>query len=149
DELPLDRLDALAKRDGLVARRRVVRRRELREIARADRVTARQDRRALEYVAELTHIPRPVVRDEDVERGRIERQLRPPETRRQIVQEGRREARDVVLARAERRDGDRKHGEPVIQIGAEATVLHGLREIAVRRGDDAYVDAHGALAADA
>ncbi len=50
---------------------------------------------------------------------------------------------------AQRRDDDRKHRQAVVEIFAKGLRLDHGWQVAVRRGDDADVDAHGPLAADA
>ena len=58
------------------------------------------------------------------------------------------ERTDVVRAVAERRDHDGKHGKAVVKVLAERLRLDHRRQVAVRGGDDADVDAHRPLAAD-
>jgi hypothetical protein len=55
--------------------------------------------------------------------------------------------RDVLRALAERREADPHDGEPVEEILAEAPGRDLLGEVAVRRGDDANVDAAGRIRA--
>src|SRR5438105_11514863 len=55
----------------------------------------------------------------------------------------------IALAVAERRQIDRKHGEPVEQIFAKLAVLDGVMRIAVGRSDDAYIGANLGVAANA
>ena len=59
------------------------------------------------------------------------------------------ERADVARAVAQRRDDDREHRQPVVEIFAKGLRLDHRRQVAVRGGDDADVDAHGPLAADA
>ena len=49
---------------------------------------------------------------------------------------------------AQRRQRHREDGQPVVEILAEPPARHHLAQIAVGRGDDAHVDAHGLAAAD-
>lgn len=50
---------------------------------------------------------------------------------------------DVVAAITQRRQLNREHIEPVIQVHAKLTILDHLRQVLVRRGDNAYVDPYG------
>ena len=52
-------------------------------------------------------------------------------------------------ALAQRRDVQREHGEPVVEVGAEAAAVHLALEVAVGGGDDAHVDACARSRADA
>jgi hypothetical protein len=56
---------------------------------------------------------------------------------------------DVFATIAQRRRGHGDDVEPVVQVLAEALVLHELGEILVGRGHDAHVDADGTRAAHA
>jgi hypothetical protein len=47
---------------------------------------------------------------------------------------------DIVCALAQRRQGERDPGQPLIEVLAEAPGLDGVREILVRRADDPDVD---------
>src|SRR5439155_12864149 len=57
--------------------------------------------------------------------------------------------RDVLDALAQRRAAQRKDGEAEEEVLAKALVLDRLRQSFVRRGEDADVDVHHVLAADA
>ena len=46
----------------------------------------------------------------------------------------------VVAARAQRREHDLHHREPVIQVLAERPLVHAASQRAIGRGDDAHVD---------
>ena len=50
------------------------------------------------------------------------------------------EGGDVASPLAERRDRDLHHPEPVVEILAEAPLLHRLAQVAIAGGDDAHVD---------
>ena len=60
-----------------------------------------------------------------------------------------REHEDVAAALAQRRQLDVDDVEAVVEVLAEAALLHLGGEVAVRRGDDAHVDRDGLVAADA
>src|SRR5690349_806774 len=49
---------------------------------------------------------------------------------------------------AQRREADREHAQPVVEVASEAPLAHRLGEVAVRRGDDAHVDPPGGVGAD-
>jgi hypothetical protein len=60
-----------------------------------------------------------------------------------------REQLDVLGALAQGRQPDREHAQAVEQVLAQLAVADGHRRLDVARGDDAHVDRHVALAADA
>jgi hypothetical protein len=64
-----------------------------------------------------------------------------------LVQEVRRQQRDVTLALSQRRQLHRHHVDPVEQVLAEPALLHGGAQVAVGRGHDAQVDLDGLVAA--
>ena len=53
------------------------------------------------------------------------------------------EGGDVASPLAERRDRDLHHPEPVVEILAEAPLLHRLAQIAIAGGDDAHIHRPG------
>ena len=59
------------------------------------------------------------------------------------------EQADVVAALAQGRHGEHDHVEAVVEVLAEGAAPHLLLQIAVGGGEDAHVDAHRRLAADA
>ena len=60
-----------------------------------------------------------------------------------------RQNRNVVLTIAQRRNRDRKHRQPEVQILAELLRRHARPQLLVGRGDDAHVDVQRLRAADA
>src|SRR5262245_60550354 len=91
--------------------------------------------RALEYVAKLADVARPVVRREGLHRlGRNAETLTARSFEHELD-----ERRDVVAARSERRDGDRHDGETEVEVLAELAAGDLALEIALRRRDDANV----------
>jgi hypothetical protein len=54
---------------------------------------------------------------------------------------------EVVQALAQRRQPDRQHVQPVVEVGAEAAGGHHRRQVAAGGGDHAHVDALDAVAA--
>ena len=86
---------------------------------------------ARQHVIELAHIGR-ASRRLDSGHCRGDHNLGSPSCA-QMIEEVPREDRDVATALAQRRDAQRKHGEPVVQVGAEPTVRDLGRQIAVGR----------------
>ena len=75
--------------------------------------------------------------------------IRLPTRRRQLANECRDEAGNVVHALAQRWNGDRKHVQAIEQILTERIVRHRLFEVSIRRGNDADVDLDRPVAAQA
>ena len=117
-------------------------------VAERERRARRQDDGALQDVLELADVAGPVVaprasasrRQGCVSIRLLSARDRPPH---QVLDE----QRDVLAAIAQRRERDREHVEPIVQVAAEAALAHFLGQIAVGRGDDAHVDVHRARAA--
>src|SRR6185312_3533406 len=120
-----------------------------RQIARLDLMSGREHYHALDQIAELTHVPRPRVRHEQLHRVGRDAAERPVVLARELLHEQTDEHRDVVRAFAERRQIDAENVQAIKQVGAEASLFHELAERLVRGGDDAHVDADRYGAADA
>src|SRR3990172_8318265 len=60
-----------------------------------------------------------------------------------------REQDDVTLSLPQRRQPDGHHGKPVVEVAAEAPLLHGARQLGVGGRDDAHVHREGPAAAHA
>src|SRR5436309_9616336 len=94
----------------------------------------------LEHVLELAHVAGPGVLEEWAERaGRREREgraLRAVEARDEVLDE----RREVVAPLSKRRERDREHAQPIVEIAAELARLDHAPEVAVRGGDDADVE---------
>ena len=58
------------------------------------------------------------------------------------------EHRNILTTLTERRQGNRKHVQPVVQIASELTVLHQRGQIPVRGRDQPDIHVHGACAAE-
>src|SRR5215207_5628233 len=101
------------------------------EVTRLDLAPFGEQRGSPEGVLELAHVPRPVVALDGAKRGATE-----PAARRR---ERAGERLELVAALAQRREGEGQHLESVVQIGAEASLLHALRERLVGGGDDPRV----------
>ena len=56
---------------------------------------------------------------------------------------------DISSPFAERRNGDRKHVQAVIEVGAESLLFHHTAQVLIRRGDDPHVGVQGMAAAQA
>ena len=99
-----------------------------------------KDDRALDVVAQLADVARPVVaRQLGEDAGREELALvlrRDAEGSQEAADEG----REVFDALAERRYVHGHHGEPEVEVLPEAPAVHFPMEVAVGGGDDAHVD---------
>ena len=114
----------------------------------ANAAVRRENDCTLDDILELSHVPRPVVLREQIER--VWRQL---EARLLIlvavlVQEVLYEQRNVVLPVAQRRQADRDHVQAVEQVFPELAVLHHLPQIEIRRGNDARINLDGVHGAE-
>ena len=96
-------------------------------------------RRLLDHVLELADVAGPGVLDEARHRLGRER-LRRAGAPGEAGEEVRGEERDVLAALAQRRDPDRHHGEPVVEVLAEAALGDRAAQVLVRRRDDPHVD---------
>ena len=103
-----------------------------RQSARDHPVLAR-DHRALDDVAQLAHIARPGVLAEQLERRLVDAAHLPLVLLVELGHERLREERDVLGAPAQRRERDRQHVDPVVEILPERAVLHRLRHVLVGR----------------
>jgi len=107
----------------------------------------RERDRALHAVLQLTHVPRPRVGEKALRRRRRESGYLLPGLRGVHVDEVLRQHQDVAAARAQRRQ---RHGDDVdaeVQVLAEALLLDGRLQIAVRGADEARVERHLGVAA--
>ena len=107
-----------------------------------------QNYRALDAVLQLAHVPRPGVGFEVVERGWRQHQQFLVQVLAELVDEMARQDQHIVAALAQRRNLDREHRQPEVQILAELTLAHSLFEVAVRRRYDARVDVKRLRTAD-
>ena len=113
--------------------------RRLRQLDRQD-WSRRYDDRALDDVAQLTDVAGPRVALEGqhvVFRDRLDLLA---ERFAELVDEAPDKERQVVSALAQRRDPNRKHVQPVVEILAERALRDALLEIAVGGGDDRRLD---------
>ena len=115
---------------------------------RIDHRTLDEHQRALELVAELAHVPGPVVTAQRIARVVGERRRGPAGSARELLEDVGRQHEHVVTARAQRWHQDLEHVEPVEQILAKPLRGNLVGEALVTRGDDPDVDAHGLLRAD-
>src|SRR5581483_11351972 len=102
-----------------------------------------------EDVLELAHVPGPGVLLEASERLGLDRDGRRAALARPLGEEVAGEERDVARALAERRDPELEDGEAEEEVVAELAALDERAEVAVRRRDDAHVDAPHAPAPEA
>ena len=84
-----------------------------------DELARAEDHRALDHVAQLAHVARPVVLLEDPHRRRIERRHRLVVARVELGEERLHQQRQVLLALAQRRQLDGEHVQPVVQVLAQ------------------------------
>jgi hypothetical protein len=112
------------------------------KILRADVLSVLEDARALDDVLELADVAGPIVVREELHRF-LRYRPRPAGTFGGQMQEPVDEERDIVAPLAQRRYDDRNHVETVIEVRAEALLLHRFLEIGVRRRDETHVHLDG------
>src|SRR6185503_13378785 len=83
------------------------------DLLRPDHRAAREERRALDDVAELAHVAGPVVRPQAVERRAGERERRAAQRPELLLEEVAGEERDLLPPASERRQLDPRDLEPV------------------------------------
>src|SRR6185369_12617339 len=103
-----------------------------REIVRFDDLPVAHERGALDRVAQLAHVARPIARRELAHRLARERS-RTRGVARELAEDVVREELDVVAALCERGDDDTRLRETEIEIVAELALVHHAAEIAPRR----------------
>ena len=140
----LERLVVVERR----RRRRAAREQPGRQIVGHHAIAAAEHQRLLDDVLELAHVARPVVAEEAGDDVGGERARLPAAARRVLAHEVVGEQRQILLAVAQRRQGQRDDVEPVEQILAEGAGLDRRVEVAIGRGDQPEVDAHRPRAAD-
>ncbi len=140
----LDVEPTLGRGDRLAARARAAHV----EVARRHELVPSEQYRALDPVAELAHVARPVVRGEG-RVGVVREATDHAVPRAELGEESRREQLRVALALAQRRDADREDVEAVVEVLSELALAHQRSELAVRRRDDLHVDALVLAGADA
>src|SRR5260370_743850 len=117
-------------------------------VARADGVAAQQDRESFDEVAELAHIPRPVIRLELRRCAAGEPLARRSRLGGEAPQKMFGENDDIVCSGAQRRNRDGDDVETVIEVVAESAARDLGLEVLVSRGHDAHIDRDGLLPAD-
>src|SRR5438445_7040919 len=105
----------------------------------ADQPALTQNRRALERVAQLPHVARPVMFQERLSRVARQAGRRTPERLADLLKKRLAEGQDVGFPFAQRSNADVEDLEAVIQVFAKIAPLDGLAQVAIRRGDDAHV----------
>ena len=98
-----------------------------------------QNGRALERVAELADVARPVVPEQRLAGVPREARRRSRERLADVLQQRLAERENVGGALPERWDPDVEHLQPVVQVLAEVAAFHGLPQVAVGRRDHANV----------
>src|SRR6185369_15854748 len=104
---------------------------------------AREHDAALDQIFELTHVARPVVADQSLQRRGSDRAHGSSGLSRGALQEVKREWANVGATFAQRWERQRNDVQAVEQVRAKATVANRLLEVAIGGGDDPDVDAHG------
>ena len=117
-------------------------------MAGLDCVPFAQNDRALDAVLQLADVSGPRIRAEIVERRRGQQQRLLVHIAAELLDEMARQHRDVGAALAQRRDGDREHRQPEVQVLAELARGDTRLELSIRRRHDAGVDVQRAGAAD-
>src|SRR6185436_13817314 len=119
------------------------------QVARVDRVAFGENRRALDAVLQLAHVPRPGIAHEILFRGRRQHQRPLVQIPAELDDEESRQRRNVGRTIAQRRNHDREDRQSEIQI--LAVLPRGDRglQVPVRGGDHAHVDVQRRRAADA
>ena len=121
--------------------------RRQRDVAEGDHAVRRKDGGPVYDVFELADIARPVVLLQGA-RDRVgERLDRSVHYTRKTVRQVLSQQRDVITPFAQRRQRDRKHVQPVVQVVAKAVLPDFLGEIAIGRGHHTHVNIDGARAA--
>src|SRR5437016_2825891 len=113
-----------------------------------ERPAAGKDHRPLDQIRELADVPGPSVPTECIQR--LARDDLDPAVHgtRVPLDEIAHQGRNILGPLAERRDMDREHVEPVVEVVPEALLFHHPQEVAVRCGDEAHVDLDGLRTAD-
>jgi hypothetical protein len=101
-----------------------------------DRRVVGEHDHALDEVLQLPHVAGPLLRAQARHRLRLEANARAMHRAALRCGELRDERVDVLRPRAERRHGERNHGEPIVQVLAERPLRDHRREVAVRRGGE-------------
>src|SRR4051794_9695875 len=151
DDDALHLFHRLAERDHhAVARAALARAEELvGETLDREAAAAGHDERAIDHVAQLADVARPLVLLQRLDEVRFDRLDLLLFRLIQLLQEEVREERDVFEALAQRRDLDGEHVQPVVEVLTHLAVDNRFLRIAVRCGDDARFDVDLLVAADA
>ena len=119
------------------------------QIAQRDFRSRGHDHAMLDRRAQFAHVARPIVSEQRVHRvgGQLEQRflIRLAE----MPQKFANEKRNIFLPLAQRRHGDVHDVETEIEIVAKFSLLHQLREVLVRGGDEAHIGAQELVAAHA
>src|SRR5438132_886323 len=113
-----------------------------------ERSPLREDHRPLDEVGELSHVPRPRIPAEGLERLGGDHLDVPIHRAGEALHEETDQRGNVLGSLAQRRDVDGKDVQAVVEVFAEALLLDQPSEVAVRRGDQADVDLDRPGAAD-
>src|SRR4051794_7585692 len=112
-----------------------------RQVLGLDEVAVGEDRRALHHVPQLADVARPGILLEDLQRLLLHRPHRLAVARVELGEERLDQQGHVFLAIAQRRQLEREHVQPVVEILAELAGAHGVGRVLVGRGNHPHVDA--------
>src|SRR5690606_21129580 len=114
-----------------------------------DVVVLAEQQQAFDGMAEFAHVAGPAALHQRAQHGLGQDHVAEPVQLRRFVDEVPDQQRDVLAALAQRRGVQGDHGQPVVEVLAEARPGDLLLQVAMGGGDDAHVHALFALAADA
>ena len=98
-----------------------------------------QERDPLHHIRELAHIARPGIGAQSRARIGVQLLRGQPVLAAGPLEEGLRQHQDVAAALPERRQRERQHREPMIEVLAEAPLAGGRLQVEIAGGDDAHV----------
>jgi hypothetical protein len=118
-----------------------------RQVLQINHPAAAEESGPLDQVLQLADVARVAVLEEGVAGGGGEAGHVTPVLCGELAEEVLQEKRDVLAPLAERRDLDRHHVQPVVEVLAKGPVSHRLFQIAMGSGEDANVHAERLVAA--
>ena len=113
-----------------------------------ERGSRREDEGPLEDVLQLADVAGPLVRHKPLLGGGVDPVNTAADPRRELVEEILRQEGNILRSFTERRELNREHAEPVVEVFAERFLVDSLFQVAVRGGDDPDVDLPWGIAAD-
>src|SRR5262245_63264847 len=101
----------------------------------SDRTAIAEENRPFDRVAQLTHVPWPMIVDEPLQGVRGDSGGGAPHLRAQVLEEGLGHKRNVLMPLAERRDVYPEDVEAIIEVLPKRLVRYGGCQITVSRSD--------------